>query len=304
MKHLLRTCACTLSALACLACRETTAPSSASAPPILFEMTSLFNAIFAVNPDGTRLSQLTDATHFDGSSAWSPDGSHIAFSSGRDGQIELYTMQSDATNPVRLTHTDVIPGSAAPRLFMGSWSSKNVLAYVFTPPFETQGNLMTIPASGGTSTALTTGNQTLVGADWSPDGNRIVFTSTQVGGTSHLFIINVDGSGLTQITSGSVGDGGPSWSPNGQRIAFFRGASASDIHIWVMNADGTSPLQLTTGSWSDTWPSWSPDGTQIAFASTRDGAGDIYVTNADGSNVRRITTSAIRKTWVRWRRSP
>jgi Tol biopolymer transport system component len=289
-------------------CRDGTGPEIVPAPPILFEINgsaqpNAVNAIYAINPDGTGQHRLTDGAHFDASSTWSADGHRIAFSSDRDGHMELYTMRADGSRPERLTHTAVDPGVAAPRLFVGSWSTKNVIAYVHIPPFESEGMLMTIPAGGGTATALTTGNQTLIGNDWSPDGNRIVFTSTQVGGTSHLFVIGANGTGLTQITSGAAGDGGPSWSPDGQRIAFLR-STVGSTHIWVVNADGTNPIQLTTGDWYDISPSWSPDGTEIAFASSRDGEGDIYIMKADGTNVRRVTTTAMRKTGVHWRRAP
>ena len=289
-------------------CGDGTGLKIIPAPPILFVINgstqpNAINAIYAINPDGTGQQRLTDGTHFDGASTWSADGQRIGFSSGRDGQIELYTMRADGSRQERLTHTPIDAGAAAPRLLMGSWSTKNVLAYVHVPPFESQGILMTMPAGGGTATALTTGNQTLSANAWSADGNRILFTSTRVGGSSHLFVINADGTGLTQITSGASGDGDGSWSPDGQRIAFVRFVGTEPTHIWVVNADGTNPIQLTTGTRYDVSPSWSPDGTEIAFASSRDGEGDIYIMKADGTNVRRLTTTAMRKTGVHWRRT-
>ena len=289
-------------------CGDSTGPQIIPAPPILFQINGstqpgAITAIYAINPDGTGQQRLTDGMHYDGSSAWSPDGRMIAFSSNRDGQIELYTMRADGSRQERLTHTTVSPGAAAPQLSMGSWSAKSVLAYVHNPPFASEGMLMTMPAGGGTPTALTTG-QTFCCPDWSPDGNRIVFTSTRVGGTSHLFISNADGTGVTQITSGAFGDGEPSWSPDGQHLAFTRLPATGPAHIWVVNIDGTNPVQVTTGASFDGSPSWSPDGTEIAFVSSRDGEGDIYIMKADGTNVRRVTTTAMRKIGVRWRRTP
>ncbi len=35
-------------------------------------------------------------------SAWSPDGTKIAFDSRRDGNFEIYVMNADGTNPTRL----------------------------------------------------------------------------------------------------------------------------------------------------------------------------------------------------------
>ncbi len=36
-------------------------------------------------------------------SAWSPDGTKIAFTSDRDGNFEIYVMNADGRNPTRLT---------------------------------------------------------------------------------------------------------------------------------------------------------------------------------------------------------
>ncbi|GAF96254.1 unnamed protein product, partial [marine sediment metagenome] len=36
--------------------------------------------------------------------SWSADGSKIAFSSGHDGNLEIYVMDADGSNPTRLTN--------------------------------------------------------------------------------------------------------------------------------------------------------------------------------------------------------
>ena len=46
--------------------------------------------------------------------AWSPDGSQIAFMSNRDGNREIYVMDVDGSNPVRLTNYGA--GDHAPRV--------------------------------------------------------------------------------------------------------------------------------------------------------------------------------------------
>ena len=43
---------------------------------------------------------------------------------------------------------------------------------------------------------------------WSPDGNRIIFTSSRLG-YINLFIMNADGSDVTGVTSGH----NPAWGP-------------------------------------------------------------------------------------------
>src|SRR5262249_23972618 len=73
----------------------------------------IYRDIIVINVDGTGLTNLTSkSTHQDWRPAWSPDGTKIAFQSNRDGNIEIYVMNADGSNPVRLTvdsHADQEP---------------------------------------------------------------------------------------------------------------------------------------------------------------------------------------------------
>jgi WD40 repeat protein len=58
-----------------------------------------------MNADGTGVTQLTNnigATDF--IPAWSPDGKHLAFTSDRDGDFELFVMNADGTGVTQLTN--------------------------------------------------------------------------------------------------------------------------------------------------------------------------------------------------------
>ena len=64
--------------------------------------------IYVMNPRGKRLMRLTDGRG-GAAPAWSPDGSKIAFVSNRDGDGNIYVMDADGHNIVRLTET--LPGA-------------------------------------------------------------------------------------------------------------------------------------------------------------------------------------------------
>ena len=58
--------------------------------------------IWSMKTDGTDPRQLTTNTANDGDPSFSPDGSKIAFVSVRDGNLEIYVLNADGTNQVRL----------------------------------------------------------------------------------------------------------------------------------------------------------------------------------------------------------
>jgi Tol biopolymer transport system component len=57
-----------------------------------------------MDADGSNLVQLTDNDAEDFFPAWSPDGTQIAFTSSRDGNLEIYVMGTDGSDPVNITN--------------------------------------------------------------------------------------------------------------------------------------------------------------------------------------------------------
>jgi signal transduction histidine kinase len=122
---------------------------------------------------------------------------------------------------------------------------------------------------------------------WSPQGDRVVFT-TKRDGNFEIYVANADGSEPLNLTRSSGYDTQPSWSPDGRRIAFTSGRGGN-VDIYVMDANGSNLRQLTTGRGYEEWSVWSPDGRKIAYVSDQDGNIEIYTINVDGSNEQQIT---------------
>lgn len=60
--------------------------------------------IYGMRADGSVVRNLTRNLANDWSPAWSPDGTHVVFASTRaDGQLSLWTMRADGTDPRRIT---------------------------------------------------------------------------------------------------------------------------------------------------------------------------------------------------------
>jgi Tol biopolymer transport system component len=121
---------------------------------------------------------------------------------------------------------------------------------------------------------------------WSPDGQRLAFTSNRAGDWD-IYVMNADGSDVVRRTSGGSNTQ-PAWAPDGRMIAFTSVQSGS-AGVWVIDADGGQGSRVILDRPGyDATPAWSPDGRKITFTSdwrAYDFVYDLYVMNADGSNV-------------------
>ena len=61
--------------------------------------------IFVIDMNGKNLVRLTQGPASDLNPAWSPDGTKIAFASSRKGNLGIYVMNADGSNPINLTQS-------------------------------------------------------------------------------------------------------------------------------------------------------------------------------------------------------
>src|SRR5688500_706110 len=112
---------------------------------------------------------------------------------------------------------------------------------------------------------------------YSPDGTKIIFSSTR-GGSRQLYTMSADGSNQVPITNLADGPDEPSWSPNGSKIVFSTKSWGPTSQVFVMNSDGSGATAIATG----TIPVWLTD-TRIVFMTIRDCNWEIYAMDVDGS---------------------
>jgi TolB protein len=194
--------------------------------------------IYRANPDGSNPVQLTKTAGYDAEATIAPDGT-IAFTSVRDGDMEIYTMRRDGADVRRLTHS---PGPDGGPFF--SWDGKRI-AY--------RGR----PLQPGAE--LTDYLSLLKEHIWRP---------TKL----ELYVMDRDGRNSTQVTRLSAASFAPSWHPDQKRLIFatnVKDPQQRNFDIFLINVDGTGFEQVTFNSTFDGFPMFSPDGRHLVFASNR-----------------------------------
>jgi Tol biopolymer transport system component len=126
-------------------------------------------------------------------------------------------------------------------------------------------------------------------AQFSPDGNRIVFESLR-SGMQELWVADADGRNAQQLISFEGRRGGtPAWSPDGHSIVFDWRNEDGRGDIYMVPARGGAPRQLTDHAADDLVPSWSRDGRSLYFASTRTGVYQIWKMSPEGGEQVQVT---------------
>ena len=151
-----------------------------------------------------------------------PSKGKIVFVSNRDGDEQIYVMDADGSNAIKLTDVH-----------------------------DEEGN----PTSAAPHQTSTAHGEFNLYPDWSPDGTKIAFVSTR-DGNNEIYVMNADGSNPTNLTNHSASDLFPIWSPDGTKIAFVSGRDGN-AEIYVIDADGANPVNITNNPANDTTPSWS-----------------------------------------------
>jgi TolB protein len=141
---------------------------------------------------------------------------------------------------------------------------------------------------GNDAQPITSFKSLVLTPSWSPDGEKIAFTSYRRGVPDIEILSRVDHRPYTFERAGG-NTFTPAWSPDGSKIAFATSRDGGSPEIYVADWNGKNLHRLTTGKTGNNSPVWNPKtGREIAFISDRSGSPQLYIMDADGTNVRRL----------------
>ncbi len=145
----------------------------------------------------------------------------------------------------------------------------------------------------------------------SPDGSKIVFTSTR-NGDLDLYTMDIDGSRVQQVTDELGYDGGAFFSPDGTKLIFRSSrpqteeeiaeykdllaqnlVAPTNMELYICNVDGSDLRKITDLGNANWAPFMHPSGEKVIFSSNHASEGgrtfNLYMVNVDGTGLEQIT---------------
>lgn len=196
-------------------------------------------SIYYATDEGTILSPLTNSPGYNAEAVVSPNGKKIVFTSFRNGDLDVYTMNPNGSNIKRLTEELGYDGGA-----VFSHDSRWIAYRAYHPQ---------------TSDEVTRYRELL--AQHLVEPKRM-----------DIFTMRADGQQKRQVTRLGGASFAPCWTPDDRHILFssnFKSSSERDFHLYRIPRDGGVPEQITFASGFNSFPLFSPDGKQLVFASNR-----------------------------------
>jgi TolB protein len=184
-----------------------------------------------------------------------PFTSKIVFVSDRTGKKELYVMDYDGENPIKVT-------SRFAHAMAPAWSpdgKKVVFSAVAKNKANVRNhNLYIYDLKSGDITLLSNKPGINSGSTFSADGKRIALTMSFTG-NPEIFFLDPITKIAQRITTRFGMDVDPSFSPDGKQLAFVSDRAGRPM-VYKMDASGGNLTRLTFAGQYNATPSWSPLG--------------------------------------------
>lgn len=215
-----------------------------------------------------------------------PDGTSIAYarreSAASPYQIVLASFETGEkriiTSPEASTLGDIDP------LF--AYDGQSV--FFVRAVNEVTKDLYAAPLQRGEPTRLTSDYRKINGLTWSPDGKRLLFTSTR-SGMYGVWSVDSNGGDPQRVPLGNEDVQQPSTAPGVGHIAYEQWTHRAQLRRidLAQQAEIDAEDYVRSTRW-DSNPAYAPDGERIAFTSNRTGPQGIWISDRDGRNAVQI----------------
>jgi Tol biopolymer transport system component len=218
---------------------------------------------------------------------WSPDGSTIAFSHSD----EIWTVHPDGTGMTRLLSGVHAYGDP-------EWSPTSGQLLYIADDLESSGRLGVVDADGQNDHWIPAWAWS---ADWSPDGQAIVFQGDAEQRRSEIYVVSATGGTATRLTVNNKADRDPDWGP----ACSITGTSGADViegtpgRDFICGGAGDDVISglggddvLLGGTGADTVTGGAENDVVAGEGGTdrlRGGPGDDTVNGRDGGTKERLT---------------
>ena len=182
--------------------------------------------LWAVNPDGSGLTQLTTVDYWNGElkAAVQPGGNQVVFIS--PGNYDFHHM---ALNLLTLPDGQVTK-----------------LTDLTSP--QSEANTNSGPGDSGFEALRAVGERSSYA--WSPDGTRLAFAGVMDGPSAEMYLFDTTTQKIGRVSHDNTQDFAPSWSPDGNQLVYLgadgfgTGAGMVMSGVWAAAGDGSKPRQL------------------------------------------------------------
>jgi Tol biopolymer transport system component len=196
--------------------------------------------IFAANPDGSGLMQLTNTPGYDAEATVSEDGKKIVFTSMRNGDLDIYTMDADGRHVKQLTHELGYDGGP-----VFSPDRKRIVYRAYHPS----------------------------GAKEVSEYNDLLAQNLIRPTSLEIWIMKANGSHKRRITNLGAASFAPSFFHNNKRIIFSSNKGSNgrmvNFDLYDINLNCKNLEQITYSPGFDGFPMFSRDGKKLVWASNR-----------------------------------
>lgn len=206
-------------------------------------------------PSGTQLyikyvgeeggpTQITRLQKSASSITWSPDGKYIAF---------IMTVEENDHWAIDIpAKPKGAKWTTAPKVVDKVQYRRDRVGFVENGYRQ----IFVVPSDGGAARQITTGGWNVSGGfNWTPDGQRIVFSSLRepdadyARGQSNLYVVKLADGNITQLTDRDGAESSPRVSPDGKRVAYIGSIHTRNFYkkrrVFSVNIDGSGERLLS-----------------------------------------------------------